>query len=104
MISAVNCRPLNGFLLPCFTASPSLRPHFIAGVGEASKLQQNRAGLDVFDEEPLPADNPFRQLSNVLATPHLGYVSEDNYRTYFTEAVVNIEAWLAGLPVRLLNR
>jgi pimeloyl-ACP methyl ester carboxylesterase len=45
MISAVNFRPLNGFLLPCFTASPSLRPHFIAGVGEASKLQQNHVTL-----------------------------------------------------------
>jgi hypothetical protein len=43
MISAVNCRPLNGFLLPCITVSPS-QPHpVVAQAGQASKLQQNRS-------------------------------------------------------------
>ena len=60
------------------------------------------AGLDVFDVEPLPHDHPFRRLPNVLATPHLGYVSEDNYRAYFNHAVEDIEAWLGGEPVRRL--
>lgn len=60
-------------------------------------------GLDVFEHEPLPADHPFRHLPNVLATPHLGYVTSDNYRTYFTETVENIHAWLAGSPVRTLS-
>jgi phosphoglycerate dehydrogenase-like enzyme len=61
------------------------------------------AGLDVFDAEPLPADHIFRSLDNVLATPHLGYVSEANYRRYFSEAVEDIQAFLAGSPVRVLS-
>ena len=60
------------------------------------------AGLDVFDTEPLPAGSPFRRLPNVLALPHLGYVSKANYSTFFTQAVEDIEAWLAGAPVRRL--
>ena len=61
------------------------------------------AGLDVFETEPLPAESPFRRLPNVLALPHLGYVSRDNYRTFFTQAVEDIEAWLAGAPIRELG-
>ncbi|MEE7447836.1 hydroxyacid dehydrogenase [Methylobacterium radiotolerans] len=61
------------------------------------------AGLDVFETEPLPTDSPFRRLPNVLALPHLGYVSRNNYRTFFTQAVEDIEAWLAGAPIRRLG-
>lgn len=61
------------------------------------------AGLDVFETEPLPADSPFRHLPNVLALPHVGYVTRNNYRTFFTQAVEDIEAWLAGSPIRQLG-
>ncbi|MEU3604099.1 D-2-hydroxyacid dehydrogenase family protein [Streptomyces sp. NPDC035033] len=61
------------------------------------------AGLDVYETEPLPADDPLRTLPNVLALPHLGYVSEANYARYFGQAVEDIEAYLAGKPVRVLG-
>ncbi|MEV1167069.1 D-2-hydroxyacid dehydrogenase family protein [Nonomuraea sp. NPDC049784] len=61
------------------------------------------AGLDVFETEPLPAGHELRTLPNVLATPHLGYVTELNYRTYFREAVEDIDAFLDGAPIRRLQ-
>jgi phosphoglycerate dehydrogenase-like enzyme len=60
------------------------------------------AGLDVFDVEPLPLDHPYRKLDNVVLTPHLGYVSEQNYRKYFPDVVEDIRAWLDGKPVRVV--
>lgn len=71
---------------------------------DALKTEKIRgAGLDVFDTEPLPADDPFRTLSNVLATPHIGYVTEETYRTWYADAVEDIQAYLAGRPVRVLS-
>ncbi|MCF1508893.1 D-2-hydroxyacid dehydrogenase family protein [Streptomyces glomeratus] len=61
------------------------------------------AGVDVFDEEPLPAGHPMRTAPRLLATPHLGYVSRANYATYYGEAVGDIKAYLAGEPVRRLR-
>jgi phosphoglycerate dehydrogenase-like enzyme len=69
-------------------------------VDEAALVQAVKSGsiggaaLDVFDTEPLPADHPFRTRDNVLATPHIGYVGEDLYRTFFQDAAAAIGAWL----------
>ena len=59
--------------------------------------------LRMVPNEPLPADSPWRTLPNLLALPHLGYVSEANYRTYFTEAVADIQGFLDGEPVRVIG-
>ena len=61
------------------------------------------AGLDVFDIEPLPTDHPFREMDNVVLTPHLGYVSEENYRAFYSGVVEDVRAWLDGKPVRMLT-
>lgn len=61
------------------------------------------AGLDVFDIEPLPTDHPLRTLDNVVVTPHLGYVSTQNYRAYFAGVVDDIRAFVDGRPVRVLT-
>lgn len=61
------------------------------------------AALDVFDQEPLPDLHPFRTLDNVLATPHVGYVSRQNYAQFFAQMIEDIQGWAAGSPLRLLN-
>ena len=68
---------------------------------EAGRL--GYAGFDVYDREPLPADHPLRRVPNVLLTPHIGYVTEENYRSSYPQIVENIVAFLDGNPVRVIG-
>ncbi len=61
------------------------------------------AGLDVYDREPLPAGHPLTKLDNVTLIPHLGYVVEDSYRHFYEGTIKDIEAWLNGKPINVLN-
>jgi phosphoglycerate dehydrogenase-like enzyme len=61
------------------------------------------AGLDVFDDEPLPLDHPLRQLENIVITPHMGYVTNEGYRVFYGHAVEDIQAFLNGAPVRVIS-
>jgi phosphoglycerate dehydrogenase-like enzyme len=62
-----------------------------------------RAALDVYDREPLPADHPLRKAPNVTLAPHLGYGSDAVFRQFYGESLENIEAFLAGRPMRVMN-
>jgi phosphoglycerate dehydrogenase-like enzyme len=61
------------------------------------------AGLDVFDTEPLPHDHPFRRMDRIVATPHLGYTCKEGYEQFFGQGVEDVDAWLKGKPVRIMN-
>jgi D-3-phosphoglycerate dehydrogenase len=61
------------------------------------------AGLDTFDIEPLPLNHELRRLDNVVITPHLGYVSTENYTAYFKGMVEDIRGFLDGKPVRVIS-
>ena len=61
------------------------------------------AGLDVYDKEPMSADHPFTKLDNITLIPHLGYVVEESYRFFYDGTIKDIEAWLDGRPINVLN-
>ena len=61
------------------------------------------AGLDVFDQEPLPDDHSFLSLDNALLTPHLGYVTQETYRTFYRQTLDNIRSFMQDKPQRVMN-
>ena len=77
-------------------------------VDEAALLERLRDGhliaaLDVYSQEPLPADHPFRKLPNTVLTPHQGYCTRDVYVQFYQESIENVLAFLDGKPTRVLN-
>src|ERR1700720_573733 len=68
-------------------------------------LRQRRiagAAVDVFPVEPLPVTYPFRKLDNIVLTPHLGYVTEEGFRSHYSQMIEGIDSWLKGEPLRRL--
>jgi phosphoglycerate dehydrogenase-like enzyme len=77
-------------------------------IDEEALLENLRAGrliaaLDVFDQEPLPADHPLRSLPNTVLTPHQGYATKEIYSQFYSESIENVLAYLDGNPIRMLN-
>ncbi len=62
-----------------------------------------QAAVDVFDEEPVPDDDPLPRLDNVVGTPHLGYVTRESYELYFGQAFDQVNTFAAGEPVDVVN-
>jgi phosphoglycerate dehydrogenase-like enzyme len=95
-----------GLMKPTAYIANTSRGPIIEEAALLSVLRENKiagAGLDVFDVEPLPVDHPLRSMDNVVLTPHLGYVSIQNYRAYFAGVVEDIRAFLDGKPVRVID-
>jgi phosphoglycerate dehydrogenase-like enzyme len=77
-------------------------------VDENALLEKLRSGsliaaLDVYGQEPLPANHPLRSLSNTVLTPHLGYCTREVYDQFYGESIENVLAYLDGKPIRVLN-
>ena len=61
------------------------------------------AGIDVYNIEPLPSNHKLRFLPNVLLLPHLGYVTAENYSTFYTQMIEDLDACVKGKPIRVIE-
>lgn len=82
------------------------RPELVDEQALIEALQARKiggAGLDVFSVEPLPKDHPFRWLPNVIATPHIGFVTDENMQEFFQTSLSNLKAFMSGNPVNVIS-
>ena len=82
------------------------RAGLIDQVALRALLEQGKiggAGIDVYDAEPLAADDVWRKTPRTLLTPHLGYATPENFAAFYPNVVANIGAWVAGKPQRVLT-
>ncbi len=89
-----------GALLINTSRGPHVDTDALVAALNAGKI---RAAIDVYDSEPLAADHPLRSTANSLLSPHLGYVTADNMPALYRASVENLNAWLAGSPIRVVN-
>ena len=91
-----------GFFVDDFGTRPKIvdEEPFIAALTNQSI---GGAGLDVFNIEPLPDDHPFRLLPNVISTPHIGFVTKENYQIFYQESLENLKAFVDGKPIRVVS-
>ncbi len=68
-----------------------------------TEMKKNGAGLDVYDKEPLPENNKLRFLPNALLTPHIGYVTAENYSIFYNQMIEALEACVDGKPIRVIE-
>ena len=82
------------------------RPALVDDTALVAALREGRiagAGIDVFETEPPSRDNVYRGMPNVIATPHIGFVTLENYEIFFRQSLENLKAYLAGKPIRIIN-
>jgi phosphoglycerate dehydrogenase-like enzyme len=75
----------------------------MTALAAALKAGRINAALDVFEMEPLPADSELRQTSNLILSPHKGYVSRETFEVFYGQSYQALLAWLDGKPVRVLT-
>ena len=82
------------------------RPALVDDSALIAALTERRiagAGIDVFEQEPLAKDHVYRTLPNVIATPHIGFVTLENYEIFFRQSLENLQAYLKGSPIRVIS-
>src|SRR6266851_3683101 len=102
----VKAADLAGMKKTAFLVNTSRGP-IVEEAALIAALEEGRiagAAIDVYDDEPLPADHKLLRLGNTVLTPHLGYVTEENYRLVYGQAVEAIAAYVAGAPIRVLAK